>query len=156
MVMLIAFIAILVLCFYQDVRFRGIHWFVFPLVLMGSIALNWDNLNLITMAYNAGFLTILLLGLTIYLSLKEQRLVNVTEGYFATGDILFLIAMTPLFTVQWYILFFTFGTIATLIFHLIASIVKPQKTVPYAGYMALVGIGYVAFSEQLQNLILFI
>ena len=156
MVMLLAFIAILVLCFYQDVRFRGIHWFVFPLVLMGSIALNWDNLNLITMAYNAGFLTVLLLGLTVYLSLKEQRLVNVTDGYFATGDILFLVAMIPLFSVQWYILFFTFGTIATLIFHLIASMVKPQKTVPYAGYMALVGIGYVAFSEQLQNLILFI
>ena len=154
--MLLAFIAILVLCFYQDVRFRGIHWFVFPLVLMGSIALNWDNLNLITMAYNAGFLTVLLLGLTVYLSLKEQRLVNVTDGYFATGDILFLVAMIPLFSVQWYILFFTFGTIATLIFHLIASMVKPQKTVPYAGYMALVGIGYVAFSEQLQNLILFI
>lgn len=156
MVMLLAFIAILVLCFYQDVRFRGIHWFVFPLVLVGSIALNWDNLNLTTMAYNAGFLTVLLLGLTVYLSLKEQRLVNVTDGYFATGDILFLVAMIPLFSVQWYILFFTFGTIATLIFHLIASMVKPQKTVPYAGYMALVGIGYVAFSEQLQNLILFI
>ena len=108
------------------------------------------------MAYNAGFLTVLLLGLTVYLSLKEQRLVNVTDGYFATGDILFLVAMIPLFSVQWYILFFTFGTIATLIFHLIASMVKPQKTVPYAGYMALVGIGYVAFSEQLQNLILFI
>ena len=103
MVMLLAFIAILVLCFYQDVRFRGIHWFVFPLVLMGSIALNWDNLNLITMAYNAGFLTVLLLGLTVYLSLKEQRLVNVTDGYFATGDILFLVAMIPLFSVQWYI-----------------------------------------------------
>lgn len=155
MIILLSFIAILILCFYQDVRFRGIHWFVFPLVLAGAIALNWENLTLTTIAYNAGFLTILLLGLTLYLSLKEQRLVNITDGYFSTGDILFLIAMIPLFTFQWYVLFFTFGTILTLVFHLFASMIKPQKTVPYAGYMAIVGIGYVAFCEQLQNLILF-
>ena len=155
MITLIAFIAILVLCFYQDVRFRGIHWIVFPLVLTGAILLNWQNLNLTTIAYNTGFLAVLLLGLTLYLSLKEQRLVNITDGYFSTGDILFLIAMLPLFNFQWYILFFTFGTILTLVFHLIASMIKAQKTIPYAGYMAIVGIGYVAFSEQLQNLILF-
>jgi hypothetical protein len=156
MILLIAFIAIMVLCFYQDVRFRGIHWFVFPLILIGTIALNWNELNVTTLVYNTGFLVVLLLGLTLYLSLKEQRLVNITKGYFAMGDILFLIAMIPLFTFQWFVIFFTFGTIITLIFHLIAAMIKPQKTIPYAGYMALVGIGYVAFSEQLQNLILFI
>lgn len=154
MIILFAFIAILVLCFYQDVRFRGIHWFVFPLVLTGAITLNWENLNFATIAYNTGFLIVLLLGLTLYLSLKEQRLVNITDGYFSAGDILFLVAMIPLFTFQWFVIFFTFGTILTLVFHLIASMIKPQKTIPYAGYMAIVGIGYVAFSEQLQNFIL--
>jgi hypothetical protein len=156
MILLITFIAILVLCFYQDVRSRGIYWAVFPLILSGAIALNWNELNVITLLYNTGFLATLLLGLTLYLSLKEQRLVNITKGYFSVGDILFLIAMIPLFTFQWFIIFFTFGTIITLIFHLIAAMIKPQKTIPYAGYMALVGIGYVTFSDQLQNLILFI
>jgi len=155
MIILLTFIAILVLCFYQDVRFRGVHWFVFPLILAGAIALNWNELNLTTLAYNTGFLLFLLLGLTLYLSLKEQRLVNVTKGYFATGDILFLVAMIPLFTFQWFVIFFTFGTIITLIFHLIAAMIKPQKTIPYAGYMAVVGIGYVTFSEQLQTLTFF-
>jgi hypothetical protein len=153
MLILISFIAILVLCFYQDVRFRGVHWFVFPLVLAGAIALNWVNLNWTTIAYNTGFLTVLLLGLTLYLTAKEQRLVNIIKGYFSMGDILFLVAMIPLFSFQWYILFFTFGTILTLVFHLIAATIKPQKTIPYAGYMALVGIAYVTFSDQLQNLI---
>ncbi len=152
MVLLVIFIAILVVCFYQDVRFRGIHWLIFPLILAGTITLNWNSLNLTTLIYNTGFLVFLLLGLTLYLSLKEQRLVNITKGYFATGDILFLIAMIPLFTFQWFVIFFTFGTIIALLFHLVAMMIKPQKTIPYAGYMALVGIGYVAFSDQLQNL----
>ncbi|MFK7786541.1 MAG: hypothetical protein AB8B56_15580 [Crocinitomicaceae bacterium] len=153
MFILLPFIAILVLCFYQDVRYRGIHWFVFPLVLAGALALNWNELNLIALAYNIGFVAFLLLGLTLYLSLKERKLVNITNGYFALGDILFLLALTPLFSIQWFVIFFTFGTIATLIFHLIASMIKPQKTIPYAGYMAAVCIGYLAFHDQLHQLI---
>ena len=153
MLILISFIAILVLCFYQDVRFRGIHWFVFPLVLAGALTLNWDQLDLIVLAYNIGFVVFLLLGLTFYLTLKEQKLVNITKGYFSLGDILFILALTPLFTIQWFVIFFTFGTIITLMFHLIASMIKPQKTIPYAGYMAIVCIGYLAFDEQLHQLI---
>lgn len=152
---LISIIALLVVCTYQDLRFRGIHWFVFPLLLVGVIALRWNEIDAETLLLNAGFLLFLLLGLTLYLSLKEQRLVNITSGYFALGDILFLCALIPLFSFHWFVLFFTVGTCATLIFHLIASFIKPQKTVPYAGYMAIVGITYLAFSEQLHQLIVF-
>lgn len=151
---LIAFIALLVLCTYQDIRFRGIHWIIFPLILVGAILLRWDELNPIILVWNAGFLLFLLLGLTLYLSVKEQRLVNITKGYFATGDILFLIAIIPLFSFNWFVLFFTVGTLLTLVFHLIASMIKTQKTIPYAGYLAIVGIVYVTFSNQLHQLIL--
>lgn len=152
MFILISFIAILVLCFYQDVRFRGVHWALFPLILTGAIALNWENLNGETMALNLGFLLVLLLGLTLYLSLKFGEFVNITNGFFSVGDILFLIAMIPLFSFHWYILFFTIGTMLTLVFHVIATVFKQQDSVPYAGYMALVGIAYATFSEQLQQL----
>lgn len=94
---LLSIIALLVICTYQDLRFRGIHWFVFPLLLGGVIALRWNELNAETLLYNTGFLLFLLLFLTLYLSLKEQRLVNITSGYFSWGDILFLCAMIPLF-----------------------------------------------------------
>lgn len=153
MLILISFIAILVLCFYQDVRYRGIHWFVFPLVLAGAIMVNWNEFDPIVLAYNIGFVLFLLLGLTLYLTVKERKFVNITDGYFSLGDILFLLALTPLFSIQWFVIFFTFGTIVTLIFHLIASMVKPQKTIPYAGYMAIVCIGYLAFHDQLHQLI---
>ncbi len=156
MFILLAFIAVLVLCFYQDVRFRGIHWVLFPLVLVGAIALNWDNLNWETMALNLGFLLVLLLGLTLYLSVKFGEFVNITNDFFSIGDILFLVAMIPLFSFHWYILFFTIGTMLTLVFHVIATVLKPQKSIPYAGYMALVGIAYVTFSDQLQFITLLI
>lgn len=153
MLILLPFITILVLCVYQDVRYRGIHWFVFPLVLAGALMQNWSEFDLIVLAYNIGFVVFLLLGLTLYLSLKEGKLINITNGYFSVGDILFLLALTPLFSIQWFVIFFTFGTIATLIFHLIASMIKPQKTIPYAGYMAIVCIGYLVFHDQLHQLI---
>ena len=153
MIIFLLLIAMLVLCFYQDVRYRGIHWLAFPFILAGALALNWNELDLIALVYNVGFLLFLLLGLTLYLTLKERKLVNITEGYFSWGDILFLLAITPLFSVQWFVIFFTFGTILTLFFHLIASMIKPQKTIPYAGYLAVVCIGYLAFQDQLHQLI---
>jgi hypothetical protein len=149
-------IFVLVLCAYQDVRFRGIHWIVFPLLLCATIAMNLESISAITILYNAGFLIVLMLLLTLYLSLKMGRLVNITKGYFSWGDILFLVAMIPLFSFQWYILFFTIGTCLSLILHLIASMIKPQKTVPYAGYMAMVGIIYLAGGRHLQDLIDFV
>lgn len=144
------FIALLALCFYQDLRFRGIHWSIFPLLLGGSFWLNqsfdwWDVLN------NCAFLSGTLLMLTLYLSLKEGRLVRITQGYFSWGDILFLLAMTPLFEFYGYLLFFTLGTCLSLILHLITSLIAKQKTVPYAGYMAAVCVFFLLFHEQIQN-----
>lgn len=127
---------------------------LFPLILAGAMALNWENLNWTTIAYNAGFLMVLLLGLTLYLSLKFEKWINITDGFFSIGDILFLVAIIPLFTFQWYIVFFTFGTMLTLVFHVVATVFKPQDSIPYAGYMALVGIAYATFSEQLQQLLI--
>ena len=144
------FIALLVLCFYQDVRFRGIHWVVFPLLLIGSFWINeaWLWIDVLS---NVGFLVGSLLALTVYLTLKEGRLVNITKGYFSWGDILFLLALAPLFAFRGYLIFFTFGTCLTLLMHIVASMIKRQKTIPYAGYMAIVGIGFLVFQEQIQN-----
>ena len=144
------FIALLTLCFYQDLRFRGIHWSVFPLLLVGSFWLNdtfswWDILS------NCAFLTATMGMLTIYLSLKEGHLVRITQGYFSWGDILFLLAMTPLFGFYRYLLFFTLGTCLTLVMHLIASMISKQNTVPYAGYMAAFSVGFLFFYDQLLH-----
>jgi hypothetical protein len=123
---------------------------VFPLLLIGSFWINeaWLWIDVLS---NVGFLVGSLLALTVYLTLKEGRLVNITKGYFSWGDILFLLALAPLFAFRGYLIFFTFGTCLTLLMHIVASMIKRQKTIPYAGYMAIVGIGFLVFQEQIQN-----
>lgn len=150
---LAALITLMVLCFYQDVRFRGIHWVVFPLILGAAIMLRFDSLDGITILLNLAFLAVLLLSLTLYLTLKHGRLINITKGFFSWGDILFLVAIIPLFSGPWYMYFFIAGTMLALVFHLIASLIKPQKSIPYAGYMAVLGIIYLVFQEPIQTLV---
>ncbi len=144
------FIALLVLCFYQDVRFRGLHWILFPLLCVGAVLVNpewvWKE-----MMYSLIFLIATMVALTAYLSLKEGRFVQITNGYFSLGDILFLLAIIPLFDFREYLLFFTLGTCMTLVMHMIVSMIRRQKTVPYAGYMAAVGIAFLLFQEQIQS-----
>ncbi|MCH2229633.1 MAG: hypothetical protein MK105_04750 [Crocinitomicaceae bacterium] len=127
---------VLLISFYQDLRFRGIQWFIFPLILIFSIFLKWETLSIGTL-YNLLFIVLCLSGLTMYLSIKEGRIINITKGFFSWGDILILIALCPLFSLEGYILFFTVGTILTLVTFLIVNIWVKSKTVPYAGYMAL-------------------
>jgi hypothetical protein len=129
------------------VRSRGIHWALFPALLAASVYMARTYIDVTQILYNLMYLTFMLGTLIIYLSLKKGKLTFPTNGYFSWGDILFLIALTPLFTFQSFMLFFTIGTCVTLVFHLVASMFKAQKNVPYAGYMAVFGIGYI-FLEQ--------
>ena len=134
---------LLVLCFYQDIRSRSIHFMVFPLILVVAVLANWKAIRLETVGANLAFLAFLLFILTVYVSLREGKLTDITKEHFAWGDILFLIVILPLFSFRSFIIFFTFGTIAALLMHGITHVISPQKTVPYAGYMAVMSIVYV-------------
>lgn len=140
------------LCLYQDVRHRGIHWLVFPLLFLSALWLSgtpdWK-----VMAVNAGIFCGMLVLLSIYLSLKEGRLVQLTKGYFGWGDILFLLAVTPLFDTLEYLMFFTIGTLLSLIIHGVSSLIVRQANVPYAGYMALMGMVTLLFPEVFISLL---
>ena len=145
-------ILVFVIILFQDLKYRGVHWLLFPILLAASLFFSKENLSIEIALYNLGFLLILLLTLTLYLSLRNGKLVIVTKGFFSWGDILFLVAIIPLFDLQTYMLFFTAGTILALILHLIASMLKPQKTLPYAGYMAVAGILFVVFENSIEKL----
>lgn len=141
---------IFLLIFIQDLRYRGVHWVLFPMLLLGCVYYSFEAISMIQILQNIAFLLVLLSSLTIYLSIKEGKIINITEGYFSWGDILFLIVIIPLFPFHLYMLFFIAGTILTLIFHLLASIISKQKTLPYAGYMSLIGMGYLFFESKIQ------
>ncbi len=139
------------LCFYQDIRYRGIHWLAFPLLFLS--ALWWQqDVQWINLLYNLAFIGGLMLLLTLYLSLREQRFVAITKGYFSWGDILFLLAVIPLFSPADFMLFFTAGTFVSLIIHALTMLVRKQESVPYAGYMALFTALALSFPEWITSL----
>lgn len=120
---------------FQDVKYRGVHWSVFLLLLASAViyrsGLIWANVG-----YNLIFITLLMSALTLYLSLKQGHIVVITRGFFSWGDILFLVVLAPLFEWRSYLIFFTFGTICVLLVHGIVHLFKHQESVPYAGYLA--------------------
>jgi len=141
---------LLAVTLFQDVKHRGVHWSVFLLLLASAViyknGLEWQNIG-----FNLMFIAVLLSALTLYLSLKQGRIVNITHGYFSWGDILFLIVVAPLFEWRTYMIFFILGTIGVLITHLIINAFRPQKTVPYAGYMAPIVAFFVAVQPDISS-----
>lgn len=134
---------------FQDVKYRGVHWSVF-LLLLASAAIYGSGLAWRDIGFNLLFLAGLLSALTLYLSLKQGHIVDITKGYFSWGDILFLVALTPLFTWRMYMVLFVFGTMGVLIIHLVVHLFRPQKTVPYAGYMAVITSAFLFFEPQVN------
>lgn len=143
----ILFVLFLVV-FYQDLKMRAVHWVLFPFVFGISIFYSLDEFQFYNLGANVLFLVLLLGSLTVYLSLRNGTLVNITKGFFSWGDILFLLAIVPLFNFTSFMLFFTVGTLLTLVVHLLARlIVHQQETIPFAGYMALFTGLYLLFQS---------
>lgn len=153
---LILLITLLLIIFYQDVRYRAVMWFLFPLLAGGCIWYNYDHLEWTTVLYNGLFVLFLLTSLTIYVSIRNKAFTAIWKGFFSWGDIFFIIAVTPLFETIQYIYFFTFGTILTLVIHLFFARGEGRKTIPYAGYLSLVSVAYLVFTEQINHFFLFL
>ena len=147
-------ILFLVLIFLQDLKFRAVYWFYFPILFALSFYEKMEVITVSEIGVNLFFLVVLLLGLTLYVSFKEKRFVNITKGFFSIGDILFLIAISPLFSLMNFVLFFTIGTFFTLLLHAVSMLFKfKNKTIPFAGYMSLLLVVYIVFESKVVNLI---
>lgn len=133
--------AIIILCLVimliQDIKYRHIH-FILPLLVFctatATLIIDYQG-SLFLILYNCLFFILVFCILTIYLSGKENRLVNPLENHFGLGDLLFYIAISPLFLLKNYILFF----IGSMIFSILAYAVLRLKpdTIPLAGYASL-------------------
>ncbi|QOG02178.1 hypothetical protein [Flavobacterium sp. MDT1-60] len=135
--------AILLLClvivFIQDWKFRKIH-VVLPLVIFAIsffiIAIEkYDLLEIVL--FNTGFFLTTLSILTIYMSMKSKRFLNPFQHYFGLGDLLFYVAITPLFLLKNYILFFILSLLFAIILQFGLKKFIKEETVPLAGFSAL-------------------
>ncbi|WP_146193509.1 hypothetical protein [Flavobacterium sediminis] len=134
----IAFVISLLFIFWQDVKFRHIH-IVLPVITFISAYFlsGWHFKILKITVINLLFLVVTLGVLVLYMSGKKKQLLNPFTNYFGLGDLLFYIAITPLFLLHQYILFFVLSMIFAIVAQKIFRKYIQHNSVPLAGLSAL-------------------
>lgn len=129
----------LVLVFIQDWKFRKIH-VILPLAIfiISFLLIPIKKYELAEIAfYNTLFFLITLGFLTLYMSLKSKKFLNPFLHYFGLGDLLFYIAISPLFLLKNFILFFILSLVFAIAMQFGLKRIIKENTVPLAGFSAL-------------------
>ena len=133
----ITLVLFLALTFYQDWKYRAVHWFIFPILAVDALLIfflrEWD---LQILGLNLTFVITVVTLLFIYISVRERKWTNIFERHLGIGDVLFFLAVTPLFSSQNYILFFITGMMVSGLAHGILSLLKKRESIPLAGYLS--------------------
>lgn len=138
----IATLACLVFIWWQDLRYRAVYWVCFPIlaVLLFMLKYKYTGLNpiLVDAGYATSFLLTQLFVLWIYFSIKNKRIVNLTENYLGWGDILFLISIVFYLSPVNYVFFYVLSLILVLLYVIIKAGLasKEDKHIPLAGLQA--------------------
>ncbi len=139
----IVILIILLLIFAQDILSRSVYWFLFPLFSISLVVVRtmqhpfsaiWPPVLI-----NLGFLGLQLLLLSLYFSLKEKKIVNVTSHLLGMGDVLFLCSIAFYCTVLNYVFFYIASLLMVLSFWQIFQWVcsRKDKHIPLAGLQSL-------------------
>lgn len=138
-IILVVLILVLGLIFFQDLKQRAIHVILPVLVLVLSFLIinKKGYFNYFISLTNIGFLLLTLFILFIYMSIKNKKMLNPFQNHFGLGDLLFYIAISPLFVFRNYILFFILSLLFSLIMFLIFRGKMKEKNIPLAGFASL-------------------
>lgn len=144
--LLVLFVFCLGFIFYQDFKYRKIN-VLLPLILfMVSLYFFKTKTPFPDLIYffNLFFLLLILMVLMVYMSIKNKRFLNPFTNYFGLGDLLFFVAISPLFLTREYVLFFILSMLFSILLQTILKKVLKEQSVPLAGYSALLLIIIVA------------
>ena len=138
-------IVVLLLIFFQDAAARSVYWLMFPIVLLLLVVEGFSgqhrSLSVIaqTTLVNWGFLAIQFFILSLYFSLKNRRLVNITNEFIGWGDILLLLCIAAYLSVLNFLFFYIQSLIASLLTWLCWQVMAGQKNkhIPLAGLQAI-------------------
>ncbi|VVU99584.1 MULTISPECIES: prepilin peptidase [Mesonia] len=119
---------------YQDFKHRHIHIVVLIVLFLLSAYLGVKlNLGYKNLIYNVTFILINIVGLIIYYSIKSRKIYNPLNVTLGWGDVLFFFAISPIFSLKNFILFFILALILTLVFTRLTR----DKYIPLAGYFSI-------------------
>ena len=140
---------LLAILFYEDQKHRAVSWILFPFLALLFIANSITAVGLTDTLYNTLynfiFLFIQLLLISVYFSIKENKLVIITKDYLGLGDVLFLICIAFFFSPLNFMAFY-FGSlfiilVGVLLYTMLKKQFKPQ--LPLAGLQAIILIGLI-------------
>jgi hypothetical protein len=111
------------------IAFAGMHWFRFH-----QLAGYWEPVS-----FNLLFIGLQLAILTIYFSLKNRRVVNITHQLLGWGDILFFLAAAFYLSVLNFVFFYVGSLIVVLFCWLLWQLisVKGGRYIPLAGFQSI-------------------
>lgn len=135
MVFLSVLIISLLLTFRQDLKLRHIHVVLPILIFLSSYFLIKSDLKVI--GVNLFFLITVMGIMTFYMCIKNKQLLNPFEHYFGLGDLLFYLAIAPLFFLYNYILFFVVSMLFAIIIQKLFQKFIRHDSVPLAGLSSL-------------------
>lgn len=135
MVFFIVLVLSLFFVFWQDLKLRHIHVVLPVLIFLSSYFFIKTDLKVI--GINLLFLIITLSVLTLYMSLKNKKFLNPFKNYFGLGDLFFYLAITPLFFLYNYVLFFVVSMIFAIVVQKLFQKLIKHDSVPLAGLSAL-------------------
>lgn len=129
------------LLIYQDFRDREVSLpllgFQLILSLFYNDLFNQPRIILTNSLINILIILVQILILTILYSIKSGSIFNIFQKHLGIGDVLFLIAIAPLFSPENYILYMILASFLTLVFHQIfIGSKRVAHTIPLAGYLA--------------------
>lgn len=156
--LVVILIGLLSVVIYQDFKNREISWFLIPLLLIIGITnalISIDYKDFLTYAgINLAIVMLNLLGVTLFISLKEKKIKNIIDTYLGLGDILFFFVLTVLFSPFNFILFFIGSILLTSLVYIIVMLFDKikQPLIPLAGAMSLVLIVALAFQHFYPSL----
>jgi len=150
-------VPLLAILFYEDRKYRAVSWIVFPLLALTFIVcslsyVRWTEL-LFNTFYNISFLLIQLLLITLYFSLKNRKIILITQNYLGTGDILFLLCLAFFFSPINYIVFYFTSLFLILAGVLVYLIVKRNFNLklPLAGLQSLLLLALILLNIVCNN-----
>lgn len=129
---------VLVIITIQDLKNRLISIFALLFLVILSVFYWYVNSKeIITILYSVSFLFLNFTSLKVYTIITKKKKTEDLIYGLGLGDILFFIAIIPLFNTTNYILFFISGLVVSIIIHSIVSLFMKNELIPLAGYLSL-------------------
>ncbi len=142
---------------FQDFSERQISWLLLPLVFLLCTLKQFSNCGITetgeALLLNFMFVILQFLLLTLWMSLKNKKWINVIDHYIGLGDLLFFVAVCDFFSPVGFMVYYIGGLLVTLIGFIIYRNLKRDASlqIPLAGGMSLLLIVLILLPETLKN-----